>query len=638
MASEHTVLTVPTRRVDGPLKVTGKARYAAEYKIPGLLYGYLIGSAIANGRITSIDTTSARTIPGVVEIFTHENHPRFSDENKDYKDETAPPGDHFKPLESDRILFSQQPIALVVAESFEAARDAATLVKVQYEAEPHQTDLHHAKSSAYKPPKQRDGIAPPPDPRGDFAAAYALAPVRLDVDYGHPFEHHNPMEPHATTVHWHDDGTLTIYDKTQGSYNSKQWVTNVFGFKPEQVRVINSFVGGAFGSGLRPQHQLFFAVLAAKALQRSVCVALTRDQTFSLVHRPNTLETVRFGATVDGRLQALEHKVIQGTSTFEDHQEVVVNWIGLMYHCENANFSHELAKLNTYSPGDMRAPGAVPGQFASECAIDELAHKLNIDPIELRLRNYTETDENDQKKFTSKHLKECFKAGSEAFGWSQRNPEPRSMRDGKELIGWGMAAATWEAKIQKTMASATLDEDGYLTVSSATSDIGTGTYTVMAQTGADCMGLPLECVLAKLGDTELPEAPTEGGSWAAASTCSAIMNACEKLKELLVSEAHGMDGRPIGHANLDEVTFANGRISVTATPSKWVSLTDVIRSTGKQALKAEGKAAPSKLDGMRYTSYTHAAVFAEVHVDEELGTVRVTRIVDAVAAGKSTLR
>ncbi len=624
----------PTRRVDGPLKVTGHAKYAAEYNVPGLLHGYIVSSAIARGRITAIDATEARKIPGFVEIFTHENRPGFSDANKSYKDETAPPGDHFKPLDSDRILFSLQPIALVVAETFEAARDAASLVKVSYEEEPHETDLHKAKAQAYAPPKKRDGIAPPPDPRGNFAEAYALAPVRFEGDYASPFEHHNAMEPHATTVHYHDDGSLTIYDKTQGSYNSKQWVSGIFGFKPEQVRVINSFVGGAFGSGLRPQHQLFFAVLAARALQRSVRVTLTRDQTFSLVHRPHTLETVNFGATQDGKLLAIQHKAIGGTSSFEDHQENVVNWTGLMYQADNCFFDHKLAKLDTYTPGDMRAPGAVIGQFASECAADEISNLLHLDPIEFRLRNYTLKDENDDKKFTSKNLREALKAGAEAFGWSARNPEPRSMRDGKELIGWGMATATWEAKIQKTAAQVTLDNNGYLTVASATSDIGTGTYTVMAQTGADCMGLPLECVIAKLGDSDLPEAPVEGGSWGAASTCSAIMNACEKLKQTLVSEAHGMDGRPIGHATLDDVTFANGRITVTADPGKSVGLLEVLRAVEKDELSAEGKAAPGMIDQHIWTSYTHSAIFCELRVDEELGSVRVTRIVSAVAAGK----
>ncbi len=623
-----------TRRVDGPLKVTGAAKYAAEYGAPGLLHGYIVSSAIARGRITSIDTAAAMAIPGVVKIFTHENRPELSDKAKDYNDETAPPGEHFRPLASDRILFSDQPIALVVGETFEAARDAASLVRVSYAPEPHETDLHVARQAAYKPPKQRSGVAPPPKPRGDFARAYGLATERFEAEYSTPFEHHNPMEPHATTCVWNGDGSITVYDKNQGSQNAQHWVVHIFDFEKDQVRILNSFVGGAFGSGLRPQYQLFFAVMASKALKRSVRVVLTRDQTFSLVYRPHTVETVKLGSTLDGNIQAIYQGAIGNTSSFEDHQEVVVNWIGLMYHADNVELTYELAKLDTYTPGDMRAPGAVVGQFASESAIDELACKLRIDPIELRLKNYTTRDENDDKQFTSKALRECFTRGAEAFGWSRRNPEPRSMREGRELIGWGMAAAAWEAKIQKTAASARLGADGFLTVSSATSDIGTGTYTVMAQTGADVLGLPLECVIARLGDSDLPEAPVEGGSWAAASTCSAILHACETLKAKLVSEAHGMDGSPIGRASIDDVVFAGGRITRKDNAAKNVSLIDVVRSTGKEQIAAEEVAKPGLIDQLKWTSYTHSAIFCEVRIDEEVGSLRVTRVVNAVAAGK----
>ncbi|MGI4826960.1 MAG: xanthine dehydrogenase family protein molybdopterin-binding subunit [Janthinobacterium lividum] len=632
--SAHSILGKPTRRVDGPLKVTGKAKYAAEYQVPGLLHGYIVAAAIAKGRITAIDTAEALAFPGVLQVFTHENHPPYSQKSKDYKDQTAPPGDHFKPLASDQVLFSQQPIALVVAESFEAARDAASLVKVSYAEEPHQTDLHKAKADAYFPPKKREGITPPPKPRGDFAEAYGVAAVRLDEDYATPFEHHNAMEPHATTCLWDGNGSVTVYDKTQGSQNCQQWVMNIFDFKKDQVHIINSFVGGGFGSGLRPHYQLFFAVMAAKAMERSVRVVLAREQNYAMVHRPHTLETVKLGATEDGTLEAIAHHSIGETSSYEDHQEVVANWTGLMYHAPNVLLTQKLAKLDVPTPGDMRAPGAVVGQFASECAMDELADRLKLDPIELRLRNYTTRDENDDKDFTSKNLRECFQAGAESFGWMQRKQEPRSTRDGKELIGYGMASASWEALVQKTAASVSLDKDGFLTVASATSDIGTGTYTIMAQTGADALGLPIECVEAKLGDSDLPEAPVEGGSWGAASTCSAIMEAAETLKEKLVSEAHGMDGRPIDHATLDEVTFGNGRITVTADPSKSVSLIDVVRSTGEDEITATGTMKPSMLTQLRYTSYTNSAIFAEVRIDEELGNVRVTRIVCAVAAGK----
>lgn len=633
MATSATLGTA-TRRIDGPLKVTGKAKYAAEYTAPGLLHGYVVSATIAKGRVLAVDATQARRVPGFVEIFTHENRPELSDKAKDYNDQTAPPGEHFRPLASDAVLFNQQPIALVVAESFEAARDAASLVQVTYQAEPHQTDLHKAKAQAYVPPKKRDGITPPPKPRGDFDAGYVSAAVRLDETYGMPIEHHNAMEPHASTCVWNGDGSITVYDKTQGSQNCQQWVMNIFDLKKDQVRIVNSYVGGGFGSGLRPHYQLFLSVMASRALQKSVRVELAREQNFALVHRPHTLQTVKFGAAEDGALQAIAHHSVGETSTYEDHQEVVTNWTGLLYHAPNVLLTQKLAKMDVPTPGDMRAPGAVIGQFAAECAADEIAHRLKLDPIEFRLRNYTTRDENDDKDLTSKNLRECFKAGGEAFGWAARNPEPRSMREGKELIGWGMASAAWEALVQKTAASVTLDKDGYVTVASAASDIGTGTYTIMGLTAAEAFGLPLECVHVRLGDSDLPEAPVEGGSWGAASTTSAILDAANALKEKLVSEAHGMDGRPIGHATLDDVDFRDGRIVVRDQPARSVSLVDVVRSTERESLTAEGAMKPSMLTQLRYTSYTHSAIFVEVRVDEELGQVRVTRVVNAVAAGR----
>lgn len=624
----------PTRRVDGPLKVTGGAKYAAEYNVPDLLYGQIVSSSIAKGRILRFETEKAMMIPGVVTIFTHENRPELSDKAKDYKDEVAPPGDHFRPLHDDRILFSEQPIALVVAETFEAARDAAALVGVHYVAEPSETHFEERLDTAYDPPKKRSGIAPPPKPRGDFDKAYAASPEQLSAEYGVAFEHHNAMEPFATTAVWNGDGTQTIYDKTQGSQNVQKYVMNVFDLEKDQVHIINSFVGGGFGSGLRPQHQLFFAVMASRSLERSVRVVLTRDQMWGLSYRPRTQQTVELGSTPDGKLNAIRHHAVANTSTYEDHQEVVVNWIGMMYDAENVELTYELVKTDTATPSDMRAPGAVIGEFGSESAMDELAAKLKIDPIELRLRNYSEKDKNTDKKFTSKALRECFQRGAEEFGWARRTPEPRSMRDGKELIGWGMASGAWEALFQKTAARATLDAHGYLTVASATSDIGTGTYTVMAQTGADALGLPIECVIAKLGDSDLPTAPIEGGSWGAASTCSAVQATCEDLKKEIVSAAAKITGRPLGHAGVKDVIFANGRVALKDDASKSVSLAEIVRASGKDEIAVEGSASPSMLEQMRYVSYTHSAIFCEVRVDEELGNVRVKRIVVAVASGR----
>ena len=640
---QHTTTLVgqPTPRVDGQQKVTGSARYAAEYDAPGLLHGCIVSAAIAHGRIVSIDASAALDLPGVIDVFTHLNRPaRISNEPIDYMDSVGPPGTPFRPLQDDRVLFSGQPIALVVADHFEAARDAAALVVVRYANRPHATDLEAQVVHAYRPPKKRLGIPDPPKPRGNFEAAFDASPVQLVARYHTPAEHHNPMEPFATTCIWQaderGDGELLIYDKTQGSQSVKDYVGSVFGLRDARVRVRNTFVGGAFGSGLRPQQTVFLAVMAALVFERSVRVTMTRDQMFGLSYRPETLQTVRLGASASGRLHAIGHHAVASTSTFEDHQEQVVNWSTLLYHAEHTQQSHRLAALHTNTPSDMRAPGAVIGMFAIESAMDELAHKLRIDPIQLRLANYTDRDENTDKPFTSKSLQRCYERGARAFGWGQRTHEPSSMRDEEtgELIGWGMASGVWETMVYQTSARAALSADGQLTVASATSDIGTGSYTVMAQLGADALGLPLERVTALLGDSSLPKAPVEGGSWGAASTGSSVQLACDKLKKELVLATWKIDGRPLGRVLVDEVEFVAGRIRRRDDPSVSVSLQQAVVASGSHEISVKATANFDVLGMLRYSKYTHSAIFCEVRVDEELGNVRVTRLVNAVAAGR----
>ena len=314
-------------------------------------------------------------------------------------------------------------------------------------------------------------------------------------------------------------------------------------------------------------------------------VALTRNQMFTFSYRPETIQTVSLGAEPSGKLTAIKHHAVAGTSHFEDHQEVVVNWSGLLYDCKNAKLTYELAKIDTYTPADMRAPGAVLGVFAVESAMDELAYETGVDPIALRLLNYAETDENEGKEFTSKALKACFAEGAERFGWSERTAEPRSMREGRELVGWGMATGVWEAQVMDTQARATIHADGTLEVASATSDIGTGTYTVMAMMGADMFGIPIEQVRVKLGDSTLPTAPVEGGSWAAASTCSAIKLACLALKKDLLKHAKRMDGTPLKDADPENVEACEGRLRVIDMPGTSVAITDILgRRRRRQAL------------------------------------------------------
>ncbi len=556
MSTRQNLVGTAQRRVDGRAKVTGVARYAAEFAATDLLHGAVVSSAIAKGKIKRIDAKAAAAVPGVVKVYTHENRPRTAWFDSAYQDEVAPPGHPFRALYSDTIMFSGQPVALVVADDFETATYAASLVEVTYDAEAPNTDLDAERPRAYVPPKKRSGIEPPPKPRGHAEKAYAAAPVKVQQEYRVGVEHHNPMEPHATTVVWEGDGRITVHDKIQGVTNTQGYLKGVFGLSDDKVRVVSPFIGGAFGAGLRPQYQLFLAVLASLDQKRSVRVVLTRDQMFTFGHRPLAIQTVSLGAGTDGVLTSIMHDSIQETSTFEDYQENQVNWSGLLYKCDNTKLTYELAKLDTYTPADMRAPGAVLGLFALEAAMDELAVATGVDPVELRLRNYiADVDQNTGKALTSKALRDCYLQGAERFGWSKRDARPRSMRDGRELVGWGMATGVWEAMMQKTSARATLTADGRLEVATASADIGTGTYTILTQLGADALGLGMDDVTAKLGDSTLPYSPLEGGSWTAASAGTAVQMACETVREQVFKLARQLDGSPLANQDLDHVTF-----------------------------------------------------------------------------------
>lgn len=623
----------PVRRVDGPAKVTGQAKYAAEWNVPGLLHGFIASSTIAKGRIRSIDTAAALRVKGVLHVFTHENRPNLALFDRSYRDDDSPAGSPFRPLYDNRIVCSGQPIALVVAESREAARLAASLLQVEYDPELHETNLQRQRKSAYSP-KGRLGFEEPPKPRGKPEQALTAAPIRIDAEYFTPAEHHSPMEPHATTVIWEESGALTVYDKTQGVQNSQRYISQVFGISTDEVRVLAPFVGGAFGSGLRPQYQLFLAVMAARELQRSVRVEMTRQQMFTFGHRPATWQRVALGATEDGKLQAIEHEAIAETSHFEDYVENVVTWSGMLYQCDNVSLDYKVVKLDVFTPLDMRAPGAALGIFALECAMDELAHKAGMDPIELRLKNYSEHDQLHDHPYSSKELRACYEQGAAQFGWAARSPQPRSMRDGKQLVGMGMATGAWEAMQMPASAKAVLSCDGKLTVSSATTDIGTGTYTVMSQLAADALGLGIEDVQFKLGDTDLPTSPMQGGSWTVSSVGTAVKEACEKIRARLFKLAQKLTDSPLANATLEEVTFTRGMIQLKQDPSAAISFVDAMRSGKALFIEEKAISTPAVSRQMQYTRCTHSAVFVEVKVDEDLGTIEVSRVVSAIAGGR----
>lgn len=631
--SYPTYVGKPTSRVDGRAKVTGEAKYAAEFNTPGLTYGYVVSSAIAKGTITRIDASDALSLPGVIQVFTHENAPHPALLDRSFKDEDSLSGSPFRPLYSPDIKFSQQPIALVVAGSFEVARYAASLVRVEYAAELPDTDLASKRKHGFDAPKGKSGFQPPKS-RGDFKGAMKNAPVQFEAEYTHMPEHHNPMEMFGTTVVFEEDGKLTIYDKTQGVVNNHTYITKVFGLSKKDVRVLSPFMGGGFGSGLRPQYQLYLAVLAARELKRSVRVVLTRQQMFSFGHRPGTLQTVALGADADGTLQAISHEALAETSTFENYTENVVNWSGMLYQCDNVALGYYLAKLDVFTPLDMRAPGAATGVIALEIALDELSYKLGIDPLELRLKNYAPENQLEGKPFTSKALREAYAQGAERFGWARRPPQPRATRAGTKLIGWGMASGMWEAKQGKGSAKARLTVDGKLEVGSATADIGTGTYTAMTIIAAETLGLPLDRVTFKLGDTELPEAPFEGGSRTVATVGSAVKEVCEKVARQVFKLAQKVENSPLADADFDEVEFANGCVQRKDEPATAVSFTDAMRHGEVTYIEEETTAIPNLLNQMRYAYYSHSAVFVEVEVDEDLGQICVRRVVSAIAGGR----
>nr|WP_188130143.1 xanthine dehydrogenase family protein molybdopterin-binding subunit [Massilia mucilaginosa] len=625
-------------RVDGRDKVTGQARYAAEHPAAHtadpLLYGVVVSGTVTKGRIASIDAAAALALPGVIEVITHENRPRLRSFDLFYKDMTAPGGSPFRPLYDDRIHSSGQPVALVVAETFEAARHGASLVRIAYEVEEHQTSLVEHMERSHKPSRLKAGYTPPPEPKGFADDMWDKAVVRMEAEYYSGVEHHNPLEMFASTVVRADDGHLTIYDKTQSSQNSRWYVSHVFGLSKDKVTVRNPYVGGAFGSGLRPQYQLALAVMAALKLERSVRVVLTRQQMFSFGHRPETIQRVRLAARPDGTLTAIIHEALAETSRNEDYVEVVVNWSGQLYACEHIRLGYKLVALDRFSPMDMRAPGAAHGVHALEVAMDELSYELNMDPLALRLRNYAGIDPTDGLPYSTKELRACYEQGAARFGWAQRPLEPRAMREGHELIGWGMATGMWDAMQMFARASAVLHADGKLVVSSAATDIGTGTYTAMCIIAADAMGMPLERVRFQLGDSTLPVAPVEGGSSHVATVGSAVQGVCEKLKKSLFKLARKMPDSPFAKASFDDAEFAGGGLRLRAQPAQAVSLQAILAFDGAERMEEKYMMLPNMLKQQKYLRATHSAVFVEVRVDEAFGTVRVTRVVSAIAAGR----
>jgi xanthine dehydrogenase YagR molybdenum-binding subunit len=617
-------------RVDGVAKVTGQAKYAAEFQVPNLAYGFIVLGTVAKGTIKAIDTREAEAAAGVIRVFTHLNAPKLGP--KASTEESPPratrePDKSFRALQSDRIYFNAQPVALVVAETYEQARYAARLVNVSYHAEPHVTDTEAVRERARVPAQ-----GPPPKPRGHPEEVMRSAPVQVEAEYRIPIEHHNPMEPHAAIAVWQDD-RLTVFDKTQEVYSVRAHLASSFGVPEANVTVVSPYVGGAFGASLRPHYYPALTAMAARELKRPVKVVYTRTQMYTgHGYRPYTIQKVALGAERSGKLSAMIHEVVHNTSSFEEFSDATTALTRQVYACPNLQALERIADTDLNTPTWMRAPGAVSGMFALECAMDELAYALRIDPLELRLINYAEVDPVSGKPWSSKALRECYRLGAERFGWKDRSFEPRSMRDGRWLVGWGMATGVWGAAQMPASARITFRADGTAHVASATSDIGPGTYTVMTMIAAEYLGLALEQVNFELGDTRFPRAPAQGGSWTTASVGSAVHGAALAVGARLLSLANRDANSPLQGAAAD-VEMLDGRLQLTSDPSRFVSVSDVMRRNGLAEITETFEARPSE-EREQYAALAHGAQFVEVKVDPDLGTVRVTRAIEVTACGK----
>ncbi|WP_367161270.1 xanthine dehydrogenase family protein molybdopterin-binding subunit (plasmid) [Kozakia baliensis] len=625
----------PVSRIDGKAKVTGQARYAAEIHPPGMVYGFVVNSPIARGRIEAIHDEAARAVPGVVEIMTHRNRPHTALFEKSYMDGLGVPGQPYRPLHDEKVEFNGQPVAVVLAETFEAAREAAMLLEVDYQRWPHNADFEAAAYQKYMPSKTRSNYVPPKS-RGDARAAYAFSPIKISGQYHLAPEHHNPMEMHATTVVRGDDGELTVWDKTQGPQAIQAYLASALSLRKGKVSVMNPYVGGAFGSGLRAQYNVFLAALGSLMLERSVRIMLTRPQMFTHVFRPEASMEIALAADTDGTLQSIIVDGVTDTSRFEHNMENIVPWGLINYKCPNATADYKVAPRDTYTSSDMRAPGAATGVNLFEMAIDEIAYACEMDPLAFRLHNYSDIDAMHDMKLTSKALREALAEGAERFGWAQRSMAPRSMREGRELIGWGMATGIWDAMFSPTSARATLTANGRLRISIAASDIGTGTYTILAQAASEAFSMPIDRIEIELGDSTLPECPTEGGSWTAASAGAAVWQACQSLRDDLLHALRKAHDAP-GWSRKDGVILRDGELHAEDGAQTPLTLEAALRFAGKSVLEVEETAKPGlrgTISQMRKARFTHSAVFCEVRVDEELGIVRVTRLVNAVAAGR----
>lgn len=611
-------------RVDGPRKVAGAAPYPMDFNVPGQAYGALVQSAIAAGRIARIDTEAAEAAPGVLAVLTHLNAPKLERGPMTGLGVSPPP-----PLQDDRILHHGQHIALVVAETQEQATAAARLVSAEYERTDPLLDLTDPRAPQVDDPWGLDHS------RGDTAAALASAEVKVEATYTTPDNTNNPLGLAATLAGW-DGDRLTVHETTQWPSMVRTTLATVFKVPESSVRVLAPFVGGGFGMGLRVWPHVILAVAASRRLKRPVKLVLTRPQMFTSVgHRPHGVQWITLGATRGGDLVGIDHRSLSALAMEDQDYEPFAAGSTFAYQCPNVFTQDRQARLNIPSPCSMRAPAEAQGNFALESALDELAYELGMDPVELRLRNHADVHPVLGLPWSSKALKQCYELGAERFGWSARTPEPRSMRDGDWLIGYGMAGVSYPWYAVDCHAQATLHRDGSALVRSAATDIGTGTYTVMTQLSAECLGLKLGRVRFDLGDSDMPVAPQAGGSGLTAALGNAVFDAYKRLIKLFAELAAGDSESPLYGVAPDAVEVTEGRIHPVGQPDRGEAYTDILSRHGLVELTANGYSTPWSQDELGMAlSGAFGAKFVEVRVDADLGLARIARLVSVIDGGR----
>lgn len=628
------IIGKPLIRVDGRAKVTGRARYAADFNQPNQAHAVIVGATVGLGRVTGMDVGAALSLPGVITVLTHLNAPRLA--YLPHKAVIDPAiGERLHVLQDDLVRFHGQPVAVVVADTLDDAEHAAARLNVRYSSEQPVVDPDDPRATVVVPAAgtQPDAWIRADTSRGDADFAQARASVKVDATYGIARENHNPMEPHATVAAW-DGDRLTLWSKSQYVVNEKAEIAAVFGIPAEDVQVICPFIGGAFGTSLRTWPHVTLAAMAAREAARPVKLVLTRKQMFAMTgHRPRTHQRIALGATADGRLTSLVHEGTGETSRHEEFLEQLTAASGLMYACPNLRTRYRITPLDIGTPNHMRGPGEASGIFALECAMDELSYELGIDPLELRRLNETAIDQSSNKPFSSRSLMQCYGVAAERFGWSRRNPLPRSMRDGRLLIGLGAASATYPAYHAPASARVRLLADGTAEIEAAASDMGPGTYTSMTQVAAETLGLQPEQVRFRLGRSDYPPTPSHGGSWTMASVGSAIREACIAVQEEAARCAITDRRSTLFEAPRDALLWREGRLLRGDGASRSERYMDIVARAG-EPIEAEASAQRDPEVAARYSMHAFGAVFAEVAVDPDVGTINVRRAVGAYGAGR----